>query len=113
MGSDVWDKVPNKYGFFLTPSLIVSDVVILKISLCSGISGLESTDDGCPNTRPCVGPGGRGCYKPVRRTLSSVEFYLSGDFVDNQRSWRLLSDMHFFSYLEKGSNYGALFDDTI
>ena len=22
MGSDVWDKVPNKYGFFLTPSLI-------------------------------------------------------------------------------------------
>jgi len=23
VGSDVWDKVPNKYGFFLTPSLIL------------------------------------------------------------------------------------------
>ena len=31
MGSDVWDKVPNKYGFFLTPSLIL----ILAIAVIS------------------------------------------------------------------------------
>ena len=92
-------KLTERIKALLPQCLIVSDVVILKILLCSGISGLESTDDGCPNTRPCVGPGGRGCYKPVRRTLSSVEFYLSGDFEDNQRSWRLLSDMHFFPHI--------------
>ena len=97
----------------LPQCLIVSDVVIFKILLCSGISGLESTDHGCPNTRPCVGPGGRGCYKPVRRTLSSVESYLSGDFGYNQRSVGYCLICIFFSYLEKGSNYGALFDDTI
>ena len=68
--------------------LIVSDVVFLKILLCSGISGLESTDQGCPNTRPCVGPDGRGCYKPVSRTLSSVESYLSKYFGANQIIFR-------------------------
>ena len=106
-------KLTTRIKALLPQCAIVSDVVILKILLCSGISGLESTDQGCPNTRPCVGPDGRGCYKPVSRTLSSVESYLSGDFVANQSSWTLISDMHLLSYLEKGSNYGALFDDTI
>ena len=29
VGSDVWDKVPNKYIFFLTPSLIVISFLLL------------------------------------------------------------------------------------
>ena len=43
-------KLTTRIKALLPQCAIVSDVVILNVLLCSGISGLESTDQGCPNT---------------------------------------------------------------